>query len=395
MKFIELFAGISGFGLGLQPLGHECGFASEIDKYARQTYKANFGVEPHGDITEIAAKDIPDHDILTAGFPCVAFSVAGHRRGFEDTRGTLFFEIARIAKEKQPKWLFLENVKGLKSHDKSKTLQIIIQTLYDLGYGVDFKVLTTADFGPPQKRERIFIVCKRGEDQLWRFDWPAPTVKEWGCVADIMEEEVDEKYFISDEQLKTAFFNKMSSNGIPFPDDKNKPARTLDTMASPTSRAAILVDEDSGEVIRPKDYKKLKQVGHLNNGSDIGGRIYDPAGVARTITDGGGQGAKTGLYVIGARKRKGCKHYDRKDSIFSDQGLARTLTSNHDSEGQAGLYLRWRRVRRLTPRECARLQGFPDSFKIEVSDTQAYKQFGNAVSAPVITAIAKQIEKDY
>ena len=391
MKFIELFAGVGGFRLGLEALGHECVFSSEIDKYARQTYEVNFGEQPSGDITKIAANDIPDHDILTGGFPCQAFSIAGRRKGFDDTRGTLFFDITRIVAVKKPRYLILENVKGLKSHDGNKTLSRIIKTLWDLGYSVDYKVLITADYEPPQKRERIFIVCQRAKSVLHRFNWPKPTVEKWGCVADIMHEthleEVDDKYFLSDEQMAKIIWQD-----------------TAELSKRQLARVGTLgQDHHSNRIYSPKGVTRtlkggggggaktgLYQIAKLDVGYSQGARIYDSSGLNATISSrGGGVGANTGLYKVARRQRPGAKHWDRKDTILSVNSVARTLTSNHDSQCATGLYEVKEGVRRLTPRECARLQGFPDSFKLPCSDTQSYKQMGNAVSVPVITAIAR------
>src|SRR5699024_8502905 len=169
--YVSLFSGIGGFEQALNKLGGTCVFASEFDKFAQQSYTALYGDEQlHGDITKICEKDVPEHDLLVGGFPCQSFSVAGNRGGFDDARGTLFFEVARIAKEKQPKALLLENVKGLVGHDKGKTLDTIIKTLNDIGYRVDFEVLNSKFFGVPQNRERIFIVAVR-EDLVDNEAW--------------------------------------------------------------------------------------------------------------------------------------------------------------------------------------------------------------------------------
>src|SRR5690625_1902803 len=183
MKFTyaSLFSGIGGFEKALDKLGGECVFSSEIDKFAAKAYETLYGHKPTGDVTKINAKDVPDHDLLVGGFPCQAFSVAGKRKGFEDTRGTLFFEIARIAKEKQPKALLLENVKGLVNHDKVRTLDIMMRTLNEIGYVVDFNVLNSKYFGVPQNRERIFIIAVR-EDLHGHEDWNEETTKGYTVV---------------------------------------------------------------------------------------------------------------------------------------------------------------------------------------------------------------------
>ncbi|MCK9161963.1 MAG: DNA cytosine methyltransferase [Arcobacteraceae bacterium] len=197
LKAIDLFAGIGGIRLGFQEAfgkNIEFVFASEIDKFAQQTYYANFGEMPNGDITKIDEKDIPSHDIILAGFPCQAFSIAGLRKGFEDTRGTLFFDVARIAAYHKPKIIFLENVKGFVNHDKGNTFKVVKQTLEDLGYKVYSQVLNAKDFGVPQNRERIYIVAFLEDVE---FEFPRPLNKDI-CLGDILDKDIDGKYTISD-----------------------------------------------------------------------------------------------------------------------------------------------------------------------------------------------------
>lgn len=229
-KFIDLFAGIGGFRIAMQSLGGKCVFTSEWDEQAKKTYEANFGEVPFGDITkEETKKFIPDgFDVLCAGFPCQAFSIAGKRGGFEDTRGTLFFDVAEIIKRKQPKAIFLENVKGLFNHDKGKTLKTILNVLRnDLGYYVpDPQVLNAKDFGVPQNRERIFIVGFRGDLGIDSFEYPKPTKKNT-TFEDVKEENVvSVKYYLSDTYLNTLINHKKrhesKGNGFGYeiiPDD--------------------------------------------------------------------------------------------------------------------------------------------------------------------------------
>lgn len=333
--FIDLFAGIGGIRMPFQQLGGKCVFSSEWDKFAQRTYAANYGEVPSGDITQISAKDIPDHDILMGGFPCQAFSQAGLKKGFEDTRGTMFFEIQRILCEKRPKIFLLENVKQLKGHDKGNTLRTIIniltgesdQALDDvpmsqdarealgkkLNYWVDFKVLRAADFGVPQSRERIFIVGFDkdyfGENFDFEkiFKWPTPSYEQTR-VGDILEsQEVldaqEDKYTISDKLWA--------------------------------------VHQRRKEEYRTK-------------GNGFGYSVYT-ADSAYTNT-------------ISAR------YYKDGSEILIDQSH---LGKN---------------PRKLTPRECARLQGFPDNFIVDaVSQGQIYKQFGNSACVKVIQAIAKKL----
>ena len=195
-KFIDLFAGIGGVRLGFERNGMQCVFSSEWDKAAQDTYEANFGERPHGDITKILASDIPDHDVLTGGFPCQPFSIIGEGKGFSDTRGTLFFDIERILKEKRPRAFMLENVKQLKSHDGGRTLEVILEHLTKLGYKVHWKILNGLDFGVPQKRERILIVGFK-DDVIFQF--PEPGALKRRTLREILErdEEVDAKHFLS------------------------------------------------------------------------------------------------------------------------------------------------------------------------------------------------------
>ena len=319
-KFIDLFAGIGGFRLALQNLGGKCVFTSEWDKYSKQTYKANFGEIPFGDITKPKTKNyIPDNfDVLCAGFPCQAFSIAGRRGGFEDTRGTLFFDVAEIIKKKKPKAIFLENVKGLRNHDKGKTLATILNVLReDLNYFVpEPQILNAKEFGVPQNRERIFIVGFRKDLGIEEFQYPEPTDKS-AILEDILEEqEVSVKYYLSTKYLETL---------------KNHRAR------------------------------------HESKGNGFGYEIIPQEGIANAVVCGG-MGRERNLVL---------------DNRLTNFKPITNISGKVNREG----------VRKMTPREWARLQGFPDNFKIVVSDAQAYKQFGNSVAVPAIQATAERILK--
>ena len=194
ITFIDLFCGIGGFRLALESLGAKCVFSCDTDRQARKTYQANFGEEPEGDITTIAADSIPDFNILCGGFPCQPFSIAGKQRGFKDARGTLFFEIVRIVKAKQPEVVFLENVANLARHDNGNTLRVILDTLNDLGYDVHYQILNAAWYGVPQIRKRIYFVCFRKDLQV-DFVFPEPTFQDVS-VEDYLERDVDEKYYL-------------------------------------------------------------------------------------------------------------------------------------------------------------------------------------------------------
>jgi len=317
-KFIDLFAGIGGFRLALQNLGGKCVFTSEWDKYSQKTYKANFGELPFGDITKPLTKSyIPDNfDVLCAGFPCQAFSIAGKRGGFEDTRGTLFFDVAEIIKSKRPKALFLENVKGLKSHDKGKTLATILNVLReDLGYYVpEPQIVNAKNYGVPQNRERIFIVGFRKDLGIDNFKYPKP-LKAKPTLEDILEENVvSVKYYLSETYL--------------------------DTLRKHRDR-------------------------HESKGNGFGYEIIDDKGIANAVVCGG-MGRERNLVF---------------DKRLKDFTPVTNIKGEVNKEG----------IRKMTPREWARLQGFPDNYQIVVSDAQAYKQFGNSVAVPAIQATAKRV----
>lgn len=316
--FIDLFAGIGGFRLAFQNLGGKCVFSSEIDFYAKRTYEANFGEIPFGDITKIDGKDVPEHDILLGGFPCQAFSIAGRRGGFDDTRGTLFFNVAKIIKEKQPKAFMLENVKGLISHDKGKTLKVILKTLReDLDYFVpEPQVINAKDFGVPQNRERIFIVGFRKDLGVTDFEYPRPTGKRVVFKEVKEKQEVSVKYYLSETYLETL---------------------------------------------------RKHRARHEKKGNGFGYNIVADDEIANAIVVGG-MGKERNLV------------YDDRLTNFVP---VTNIKGNVNREG----------IRRMTPREWARLQGYPDNFLIAVSDAQAYKQFGNSVAVPAIQVTGQNIIK--
>jgi DNA (cytosine-5)-methyltransferase 1 len=331
--FIDLFAGIGGIRLAFQKNGGRCVFTSEWDKFAQKTYAANFGELPCGDITKIATDEILEHDVLLAGFPCQAFSQAGLKKGFADTRGTMFFEIQRIVAHHQPSVLVLENVKQLKGHNKGETLKTILQILRGesyqeipddvpltaetrkalnkrLNYWVDYKVLRARDFGVPQNRERIFIVAFNKDkfpnvDFDKAFKWPKPTNLKTH-VGDILErhEDIDPKYTISEKLL---------------------------------------------------DGHERRKIQHIAKGNGFGFSVFK----------------STDEYT----NTLSARYYKDGSEILIDQSKYR------------------KRPRKLTPRECARLQGFPEKFIVNaVSDVQIYKQFGNSVTVPVVEAVAKSVK---
>ena len=299
-KFIDLFAGIGGFRLAFEAVGAECVFSSEVDRFAQLTYSANFGDVPEGDITLIRSSEIPPHDILTAGFPCQPFSSAGHRKGFKDTRGTLYFEIERIVKFHLPSVVLLENVKGFMNHDRGRTLDVVLNSLSRIGYNVYADTLNARDFGLPQNRVRTFIVAFHAEkvgSQEFEFPKSSRRQKKLG---DILERNVSDEYTISDKLWSS---------------------------------------------------HKRRKADHLRRGNGFGYSLFD------------------------------------KSSPYTS-----TLSARYYKDGSEVLIAQKNRnPRKLTPREAARLQGFPDSFKLPVSNTQAYKQLGNSVAVPVVKAMARSI----
>jgi len=429
--YASLFSGIGGFEQALNNFGGQCVFASEIDKFAAQAYETLYGHKPAGDITQIDAKDVPDHDLLVGGFPCQSFSVAGKRKGFEDTRGTLFFEIARIAKEKQPRVLLLENVKGLVNHDKGRTLDVMIGTLNEIGYIVDFDVLNSKYFGVPQNRERIFIVAIR-EDlidsepfseetttgqtivpkgkrrigewaNVFNFDWP-----EQGDVTtrlrDILESNVDEKYYL-DEEKTAKLVAQLEAQEPPIePSEIN----VLGNMGrTGHGNFNVFSDEGVGRTVAARDYKdpmriaEPQMLGHVDlKGNDSIKRTYSTDGISPTLTTMGGghrepkiaeeQSNISGMVIGGTQK----------NAYKGDGSISPTLT---EAMGAGGGHIPLRvespqkyRIRKLTPLECWRLQGFPDEAheavkQAGISDSQRYKQAGNAVTVNVIEAIAERL----
>ncbi|MEG1668605.1 DNA cytosine methyltransferase [Chryseobacterium sp.] len=308
-RFIDLFAGLGGFRLALESYGAECVYSSEWDKDAQNVYEKNFGDRPDGDITKVDEDNIPQHDIICAGFPCQAFSISGKQRGFEDSRGTLFFDVARIAKRHKPKVIFLENVKNFASHDNGNTLKVIKSTLEELGYDVNYKVLNSVDYGMPQKRERIYIVCFRKDLNIKDFKYPEP-IKLTRHVEDFLEK---------------------------------------DSLITPFDERKYKIVFNGKEDIEHSN--KMIRLGIVNKGGQ-GERVYSAKGIAATLSAyGGGVFAKTGGYLIDGKARK------------------------------------------LSPRECARLMGYPDSYKMADNNNQAYKQFGNSVVVDVLQYIVREIIK--
>jgi len=304
--FIDLFAGIGGFHQAAKSLGGQCVFASEIDQHASKAYEDNYGITPFGDITKVNPNDIPNHDLLCAGFPCQPFSVAGYRQGFEDEkgRGNLFYDIVKILNNKHPKTFILENVKNLSTHDKGNTIKVIYNELENLGYFVKHKVLNTMEYGNlPQNRERIYIVGFLDEKSSVAFNFPEKTPLV-NTIVDCLEDKVEDKYYYTGKPL----------------------------------------------------YSKLKD--------DI-------------------------------IKKNTVYQWRRKYVRENKSNVCPTLTANMGTGGHnVPLVLDKKDIRKLTPRECANFQGFPQDYQLpDIADSHLYKQFGNSVSIPVIKAITNNINK--
>ena len=397
IKMFSMFTGIGGFekgvidaGLDVEVVGY-----SEINKYAISIYKKHFPESKnYGSATDIIPEQLPDFEILVGGFPCQAFSIAGKRRGFEDTRGTLFFEIARIAKCKRPKYLLLENVSGLLSHEKGITFEIILAAMDELGYDAEWEVLNSKNFGVPQNRERVFII---GHLREYRGREIFPIGEICSEINGIQSEEQEEREWLSGG-VHEAIRNKTS------------------------------IESRGGNV------NDLVQIGIIGKDSEAT-RVYDTNGIARTMKNGGGMGAKTGLYAvnqIGTRTDFGTQPH-QQDRVYDTEGISPALQSQlpewthkiavaietrtdegirtfdgnisgalHTTAfcGDKGIMF-GTRIRRLTPVECERLQHYPDGWtetgidekgnEVKISDSQRYKCLGNSVTTSVISAIIERI----
>lgn len=499
-----MFAGIGGFRSALDPLGGECVFASEIDPFATRAYRAlyNGASELSGDITKIGAADIPDHDVLVGGFPCQAFSVAGQRKGFEEARGTLFFEIARIAKTKQPRLMLLENVKGLLSHDGGRTFETMCSVLNDIGYAIDFRVLNSKHYGVPQNRERIFVVCdhdaehaewnavgngveakaKRRAQALgirtFNFDWPSNNTVTMR-LRDVLEAQVDEKYYLSEEKTAKLIaqlnghksevedvvcLNPRKVDGTQtYQQDRVYESDGVMTTLSAELSGCFNITESpiiagslehygndqmnrvySVDGVAPtitvvsgggREQKIaepiIEKIGHLPSDSGQTGTVYNSDGIAPTCLNQHGNAvtkiAEIQEFTVIQKTHSttttfkfdevGTLQAARLDKVpqvvtevravltpdrpekrqngrrFKDDGEESFTLTAQDKHGVAvGTYPRYR-IRKLTPRECWRLQGFSDKAHDTVaaagiSDSQRYKQAGNAVTVNVISAIS-------
>lgn len=376
MKFIDLFSGIGGFRSALEMNGHKCLAFAEIDKYARQSYKAIYNTENEQewhDVTRITDDNFRyfkgKADIIVGGFPCQAFSIAGKRKGFEDTRGTLFFEIARAIKEIQPSYVLLENVKGLFSHDGGRTFGTIIQTLDELGFITEWGLFNSKYWGVPQNRERVYILAIRKDKfkEPLLFDLVKQQTEVITRLIDVLEDEVDEKYYLSEEKTRKLTLDQDLSDDI-------EPKINVLGNTSVTGYKAHDVHNSFGltPTIAARDYKGPKQI------------------AVREATKQG--------YVIAEQGDSVNVSYPTSTTRRGRVGkqVAQTLQAG---EVNQGVVMNDVRIRKLTPLECWRLQGFTDEqfFKAKdsgVSNSQLYKQAGNSVTVNVVDVIVKQLKED-
>lgn len=412
MNFIDICSGIGGFRSALEMNGHNCLAFAEIDKYAKQSYRAIYDTEGEDELDDITA--ITDEhfrlyrgqcDIITGGFPCQAFSIAGNRRGFDDTRGTIFFHIARAIKEIQPSYVLLENVKGLFSHDKGRTFGTIIQALDELGYVTEWGLFNSKYWGVPQNRERVYILVTRKDKFKGPvlFDLLKQQTEVTTRLIDVLEDEVDEKYYLSEEKTKKLTLNinvqmdnekstvpvltpnrlNKRQNGRRFKED-GEPMFTLTSqdrhgiaVREATKQGYAIAEQgDSVNVSYPTSKTRRGRVGKQ---------------VAQTLQAGEvNQGV-----IINPLKDKTYRSWRYEQNVFNSDGITRSLkaslggTPEIINEENRGL-----KIRKLTPLECWRLQGFTDEqfYKAKdsgVSNSQLYKQAGNSVSVPVVDAIVK------
>ena len=381
-KFIDLFSGIGAFHIAMEQLGGECVFASEIDKYAIETYKENFDIDSGHDITQVKEQDIPKHDVLCAGFPCQAFSNAGHKKGFADTRGTLFFEIERILRYHKTKYIVLENVKHLLKHDGGRTYSVIKSKLIELGYVLTEKpiVLSPHYFGVPQNRERIFILgvhkdyCK---DEFLNIDLPNMNELPKTSIYDVLEKTpVDPKYYISEYENKVfsawdEFFKLIGKNVYGFPVWYDEFGKKYDISHFPEWKQIYI--------------RKIRQL-YLDH---------------KTVIDEWSKKYKVSSFKLRDRKfewqaGENYKTVWETSVQFRQSGVRFKKTDYFPAlvaMVQTPVVAKYKR--RITPREAARLQSFPESFKINKNEQKAYKQFGNSANVKIIKYLSEQLLKKY
>ena len=370
MRFFDLFAGIGGFRLAFEREGFKCVGFCEIDKKARELYRAYYdttGEVEYEDARKINPADLPDFDVLCAGFPCQSFSIAGKRRGFEDTRGTLFFEIARITEVKRPTHLLLENVKGLLSHDGGRTFEVVLKTLDDLGYDAEWEVLNSKDFGVPQHRERVFIVGHlRGKSRPQVFP-----ITEADKVY-YRPPKTKEKIYTDSNLAKTLTARQYGNwNGTYVYDPYNKNFRngTVGTLRTNGSNGNSWI-----------------LMGNIYPSQGQAGKVYNVDGIGPSLTTG--DPPKVGFIN---KDSQGCR-------IYGTDGPFTTLLTK--GSGNNLILTEKLKIRRLTPLECFRLQGFPDDIyykarELGIADIHLYRFTGNSITVPVVQTIARKLKRLY
>lgn len=426
MKFIDICSGIGGFRSALEKHGHECMAFAEIDKFAKQSYRAIYDTENEEELDDITSVT-DEHfrlyrgqvDIITGGFPCQAFSIAGNRRGFEDTRGTIFFHIARAIKEIQPSYVLLENVKGLLSHDKGRTYGTIVQALDELGYFIEWGLFNSKYWGVPQNRERVYILVTRKD--VWKEPKLFNLVKQQTSVdtrlVDILEKDVDESYYLSEEKTRKLTLNEDLSGRLNHYDYRdvdsvhsvNRVSPTLNTMQGGDRQPKVAVPVLTPDrVNKRQNGRRFKE----NNKPMFTLTSQDRHGIA--ISENVSQ-LKRKSFVskkeFGRMGKQACETMNENieelkngttvnayNKTIDQTGLSPTLTTRPEGFKTAILPITEDlRIRKLTPLECWRLQGFSDEqfYKAKnsgVSKSQLYKQAGNAVTVNVVDAIVGELE---
>jgi DNA (cytosine-5)-methyltransferase 1 len=434
LKVLSLFSGIGAFEKALKNIGVETelvGF-SEIDKYAIKSFCAIHNVNESlnfGDVSKINKVELPDFDLLVGGSPCQAFSVAGHRKGFEDTRGTLFFQYVETLKHKQPKFFVYENVKGLINHDKGNTLDTIVQSFSDVGYRIDIELLNSKYFNVPQNRERIYIVGIREdliENEKWIIDEKRNGVlingkrrlKELGVksfnfeypkqesvnlrLRDILVDNVDDKFYIGEDKA-AKLISQLEESNKSFSDKT-----CIDPIQK--GRGELRIYEDICPTLNSRDYKEPRMVidgcnmlGRLDmKGNDSLKRVYDPDGVCPTLTTMGGGNTEPKIviedinclntYTNGTQTQQ-------QDRVYHTEGQMVALTSSLNGRFNIMEEPKYR-IRKLTPLECFRLQAFSDEdfqkcMDIGISNSQLYKQAGNSITVTVLERIFEELLNTY
>ncbi|EAC6224303.1 DNA cytosine methyltransferase [Listeria monocytogenes] len=407
--FVDLFAGVGGFRLGMEAAGHKCVGFVEIDKYARTSYTAIHQTEGEfegHDITSISddlIRSIGRVDIITGGFPCQAFSIAGKRRGFEDTRGTLFFEIMRWAAILKPETLFLENVPGLLSHDEGITFETILRKMDAAGYDAEWDCLNACQFGVPQSRERIFLIghsrkgCRRKVFPLERCNEQANLER----IKKINRINNHSQVLFPKSEEAFSFAQKTTCIPVLSPEreEKRQNGRRFKTQGEPAF--TLTAQDRHGIILSSEPKSKVLLEGNINPSSKgMNGNVFSDEGLSPTITTNKGEGLKI---RIREATRKGYAEAAKYDGINLSMPesetrrgrVAKQMTSTLDTGCQQGVVVEEMRIRKLTPLECWRLQGFPDwafaaAAKVN-SNSQLYKQAGNSVAVPVIVAIAERL----